>query len=307
MAASGYALKCSRPITSIGIRSPILVSSSRFYSQQSEQQQSPEDELHLNYLDGDQKGIAVISMRRFRYKNAMGKNIIQRLIDSLQELKFQNNIRVTVVRSEVPGVFCAGADLKERLQMTNQEVGLFVAKLRHFVSELHNLPMPTIAAIDGAALGGGLEMALGCDMRVAASSAKIGLVETSLAIIPGAGGTQRLPRIIGPSLAKELIFTSRVLDGWQAKENGVVNHCVEQNNDGDAAYHRAIKLAEEILPQGPIALRMAKAAVNRGIEVEIDAGMRYEEAYYAQIIPTKDRIEGLLAFKEKRRPKYEGH
>ncbi|KAH9492046.1 hypothetical protein Btru_029359 [Bulinus truncatus] len=272
-----------------------------------EQQQSPEDELHLKYLDGEQKGIAVVSMRRFRYKNAMGRNIIQKFIDAMQELKFQNNIRVAVIRSEVRGVFCAGADLKERLQMTNQEVNLFVSKLRYTISELQNLPMPTIAAIDGAALGGGLEMALGCDLRVAASNAKIGLVETSLAIIPGAGGTQRLPRIISPALAKELIFTSRVLDGNQAKEYGVVNHCVEQNNAGDAAYLRALQLAEEILPQGPIALRMAKAAINRGIEVEIEAGMRYEEAYYAQVVPTKDRIEGLVAFREKRRPKYEGH
>ncbi|KAI8771887.1 methylglutaconyl-CoA hydratase mitochondrial [Biomphalaria glabrata] len=269
--------------------------------------QGPEDELHLNYLEGEQKGIAVVSMRRFRYKNAMGKNIIQKFIDAMQELKFQDKVRVAIIRSEVRGVFCAGADLKERLQMTNQEVNLFVSKLRYTISELQNLPMPTIAALDGAALGGGLEMALGCDLRVAASNAKLGLIETSLAIIPGAGGTQRLPRIIGPALAKELIFTSRVLDGNQAKQYGVVNHSVEQNSSGDAAYLRAIELAEEILPQGPIALRMAKAAINRGIEVEIEAGMKYEEAYYAQVVPTKDRIEGLVAFKEKRPPKYEGH
>lgn len=269
--------------------------------------QEPEDEFHVNYLDGERKGIVVFSMRRLRYKNAMGRNIIQRLLDGMNQVKFDTSVRCLIVRSEVPGVFCAGADLKERAEMSNAEVAAFVHKLRYSVSELAALPMPTIAAIDGAALGGGLEMSLACDMRIASKNAKIGLVETSLAIIPGGGGTQRLPRAIGVPKAKELIFTSRVLDGTQACEMGVVNHVVEQNKDGTAAYERSLTLAEEILPQGPIALRMAKLAINQGSEVDIASGLKYEEAYYAQIIPTKDRIEGLQAFKEKRKPKYQGH
>ncbi|KAK7489632.1 hypothetical protein BaRGS_00019027 [Batillaria attramentaria] len=276
-------------------------------SQTTQSQQAPEDEFHVNYLDGDREGIVVFSMRRFRYKNAMGRNLIQRLLDGMNQVKFDSSIRCLIIRSEVPGVFCAGADLKERAEMSNAEVAAFVHKLRFSVSELAALPMPTIAAIDGAALGGGLEMSLACDMRIASSNAKIGLVETSLAIIPGGGGTQRLPRAIGVPRAKELIFTSRVLDGNQACDMGVVNHAVEQNAEGTAAYQRALELAEEILPQGPIALRMAKLAINQGSEVDIASGMKYEEAYYAQIIPTKDRIEGLQAFKEKRRPKYKGH
>lgn len=279
----------------------------RNYSSTTSQEQDPDDEFSLNILDGDREGIAVMSLRRFRYKNAMSRNLIKKFQESMEEVKYNNQIRVVVLRSEVPGVFCAGADLKERLTMTPQEVGAFLSKLRQSVTDFHNLPMPTIAALDGSALGGGLELALACDLRTAASNAKIGLVETGLAIIPGGGGTQRLPRVVGPSVAKELIFTSRVMDGWQALEKGVVNHCVEQNDAGDAAYHRAMELAEEILPNGPIALRMAKAAINRGIEVELDSGMKFEEAYYAQVIPTKDRMEGLLAFKEKRKPKYKGH
>ncbi|RUS70707.1 hypothetical protein EGW08_021527 [Elysia chlorotica] len=179
--------------------------------------------------------------------------------------------------------------------------------LRRAVTDLQNLPMPTIAAIDGAALGGGLEIALGCDMRVAASNAKIGLVETSLAIFPGAGGTQRLPRLVGPSVAKELIFTARRLNGWQALEKGVVNHCVDQNEAGDAAFHRSLELADEILPNGPIGVKMAKLAINHGMEVDIETGMAFEAAYYARVIPTEDRMEGLRAFKEKRKPKFKGH
>ncbi|XP_046580849.1 methylglutaconyl-CoA hydratase, mitochondrial-like isoform X1 [Haliotis rubra] len=266
-----------------------------------------EDEFHLNYLDGDRKGIVVFSMRRFKARNSMGRNIIQMMIDGLEEVKFDTSIRALIIRSEVPGVFCAGADLKERAQMTNAQVAAFVQKLRSTVNDIHNFPVPVIAAIDGAALGGGLEMALGCDLRVASTSAKMGLVETKLAIIPGAGGTQRLPRVLGPALAKELIYTGRVLDGQQAAQIGLVNHCVDQNEAGDAAYLRSLTLAEEILPQGPIALRMAKQAINRGLEVELESGLKFEEAYYAQVIPTKDRIEGLTAFKEKRPPKYQGH
>jgi len=166
--------------------------------------------------------------------------------------------------------------------------------------------MPVIAAIDGHALGGGLEMALACDLRVASATAKMGLVETKLAIIPGAGGTQRLPRIVGPSLAKELIFTARVISGTEASSIGLVNHAVEQNAEGDAAYRRAIDLAREILPNGPVGVKMAKAAVNRGIEVDISSAMAIEEGCYAQVIPTKDRLEGLKAFKEKRKPVYKG-
>ncbi|KAL8622048.1 hypothetical protein ACOMHN_056533 [Nucella lapillus] len=281
----------------------------RFYSSQSQSQevQAPEDELHVNYLEGERKGIVVFSLRRFRYKNAMGRNLIKLFTEGMQRVKFDNSIRCVIMRSEVPGVFCAGADLKERATMSNEEVAAFLHKLRQSVSDLAALPMPTIAAIDGFALGGGLEMALACDMRVASSNAKIGLVETALAIIPGGGGTQRLPRTIGVAKAKELIFTSRALDGEEAERWGVVNHSVPQNAQGTAAYDRALELAEEILPQGPIALRMAKLAINQGSEVDLASGLKYEEAYYAQVIPTKDRTEGLMAFKEKRKPNYKGH
>lgn len=190
--------------------------------------------------------------------------------------------------------------------MSQAEVGLFVSKLRQLMWDLQNLPVPTIAALDGAALGGGLELALACDLRVAASNAKLGLVETKLAIIPGAGGTQNLARIVGPALAKELIFTGRVLDGQQAKDAGLVNDAVVQIKEGTAAYNRALELAEEIVPQGPVALRMAKLAVNRGSEVDLQTGLAIEQMCYAQVIPTKDRLEGLQAFKEKRPPVYIG-
>ncbi|XP_043570077.1 methylglutaconyl-CoA hydratase, mitochondrial isoform X4 [Chiloscyllium plagiosum] len=237
----------------------------------------PGAELRVHHLEAELAGIVVFGINRPQSKNAISKNLVEMMSKAIKEIKCDKNVRTVVLRSEVPGIFCAG-----------------------------NLPMPTIAVLDGAALGGGLEMALACDIRVAATSAKMGLVETKLAIIPGAGGTQRLPRIIGVSLAKELIFSGRVLDGTEAKAIGLVSHVVEQNEAGDAAYHRALSLAREFIPQGPIAVRLAKLAINRGIEVDLKTGLAIEEACYAQVIPTKDRIEGLNAFREKRLPRYTG-
>lgn len=190
--------------------------------------------------------------------------------------------------------------------MRPEEVGPFVAGLRQLLGDLEELPQPTVAALDGAALGGGLEMALACCLRTASSTAKLGLVETGLAIIPGAGGTQRLPRLIGACRAKELIYTSKILDGLQAASYGLVNYAVDQNDNGDAAYLKALELAEQIASQGPIAVRMAKLAINKGMQVDLHSGMAYEESYYSRVIPTKDRIEGLTAFKEKRRPQFKG-
>lgn len=232
--------------------------------------------------------------------------MVSRLSETVTELSHDKSVRVVILRSLVPGVFCAGADLKERARLSPSDVGRFVTSLRQLLTSIEQLPMPVIGAIDGVALGGGLEMALACDIRTAANDVKMGLVETRLAIIPGAGGTQRLPRILSPSLAKELIFTSRVFSGSEAKDMGICNHAVPQNADKDAAYQKALEIAIEILPNGPIGVRMAKKAIDKGIQVDISSGYAIEEACYAQVIPTRDRLEGLKAFSEKRKPNYIG-
>ncbi|XP_064591595.1 methylglutaconyl-CoA hydratase, mitochondrial isoform X2 [Zonotrichia leucophrys gambelii] len=261
------------PPLSGGVAAAALPSAGRSYGSQAKE----EEELRVRYLDDEHKGIVVLGLNRSHAKNALSKNLVKMMSKAVDALKSDKKVRTVVFRSEVPGIFCAA-----------------------------NLPVPTIAAIDGTALGGGLELALACDIRVAASSAKMGLVETKLAIIPGAGGTQRLPRTIGVSLAKELIFSARIVDGEEAKSIGLISHVVEQNEAGDAAYRRALALAREFLPQGPVAMRVAKLAINQGMEVDLVTGLAIEEACYAQTIPTKDRIEGLLAFKEKRPPRYKG-
>ncbi|XP_037094306.1 methylglutaconyl-CoA hydratase, mitochondrial-like [Pollicipes pollicipes] len=263
-------------------------------------------ELSVDYLLGESTGIVAISMNRPAAKNAISRNMLSAMAEAVESVQFDRTVRAVIIRSLVPGAFCAGADLKERARMKPHEVGPFVSRARGLMSQLEALPMPVIAALDGVALGGGLEMALACDLRVAAAPAKLGLVETRLAIIPGAGGTQRLPRLVGAARAKELMFTAEVLDGEQAAAIGLVEHVVPQTEAGDAAYQRAVQLARRIVPNGPVGVRMVKRAVNMGMQTDLATALAIEEACYAQVIPTKDRVEGLTAFKEKRVPNYTG-
>jgi len=271
-------------------------------------QQTPDlsKDLVVERLEGENAGIVVFGINRPKAMNALSKNLVTEMEAAVNAVKFDKSVRVLVLRSHAKGAFCAGADLKERAKMTPDEVGPFVARGREIIGAWEKLPMPVIAALDGVALGGGLEMALACDLRVASSDARMGLTETRLAIIPGGGGTQRLPRVIGPARARELIYTARVLKGQEAADLGLVNHCVEQNSDGDAAYQRSLQLAREILPNGPVGVAMAKVAINKGSEVDLASGLGFEEACYAQVIPTKDRIEALTAFREKRKPVFKG-
>jgi enoyl-CoA hydratase/carnithine racemase len=164
------------------------------------------------------------------------------------------------------------------------------------------IPVPTIAAINGAALGGGFELALACDIRVASSTAVLGLPETTLAIIPGGGGTQRLPRIAGVARAKELIFTGRRISAAEALQYGIVHEVVAP----DELRTRAAAMAARIASNGPVALRAAKEAIARGIELPLEQAILLEHELYRRTIPTKDRLEGLQAFREKRAPVYRG-
>ncbi|XP_059778593.1 enoyl-CoA hydratase domain-containing protein 2, mitochondrial isoform X5 [Balaenoptera ricei] len=263
-------------------------------------------EIQVCALAGPDQGITEILMNRPSACNALGNVFVSELLEALAQLREDRQVRVLIFRSGVKGVFCAGADLKEREQMSEAEVGVFVQRLRGLMNEIAAFPAPTIAAMDGFALGGGLELALACDLRVAASSAVMGLIETTRGLLPGAGGTQRLPRCLGVALAKELIFTGRRLSGAQAQALGLVNHAVAQNEEGNAAYHRARALAQEILPQAPIAVQLGKVAIDRGTEVDIASGMAIEGICYAQNIPTRDRLEGMAAFREKRPPRFVG-
>ncbi|XXG77917.1 hypothetical protein AAC387_Pa08g1970 [Persea americana] len=258
--------------------------------------------VKLEKLDDSDTGIVKVELDRPEVKNAIGKDMLKRLQDTLKSISEDSKANVVMICSLVPKVFCAGADLKERKLMSPSEVHFFVNSLRSTFSYLEALSIPTIAVIEGAALGGGLEMILACDLRICGEHAVFGLPETGLAIIPGAGGTTRLPRIVGKAVAKELIFTGRKIVGKDALLMGLVNHCVPAGE----AYLKALQVAREINEKGPLALRMAKHAINEGLEVKLSSALELEEECYEKLLHTKDRLEGLAAFAEKRKPRYTG-
>ncbi|OQU85731.1 probable enoyl-CoA hydratase 2, mitochondrial isoform X2 [Sorghum bicolor] len=182
--------------------------------------------VRLHKLSAPDTGIVELRLERPEAKNAIGKEMLHGLRSAIQEVVADTAANVVLVASSVPKVFCAGADLKERRLMGPTEVRDFVNSLRSTFSSFEALSIPTIAVVEGVAFGGGLELALSCDLRICGEDAKFSLPETGLAIIPGAGGTQRLPRIVGRSRAKELIFTGRRFDAVEAATMGVVNYCV---------------------------------------------------------------------------------
>ena len=258
-------------------------------------------------LSGIDAGISVLTLSRPSSRNALSRSMLSAFSTAIASANERaasrgGDIRALILTSTVPGVFCAGADLKERATMNPTEVGAFVRALRTSFTALAALPMPTWAAVEGAALGGGLELALCCDARIAGSAATIGLPETSLAIVPGAGGTARLPRLIGAARAKELIFSARRLRADQALDFGIVNQVVTEGG----ALAAAIAAARIVVANGPIAVAAAKAAINAGEGRTMEEAMNAEEVAYATVLPTADRLEGLAAFREKRKPVYKG-
>ncbi|KAI0774046.1 ClpP/crotonase [Fomes fomentarius] len=252
----------------------------------------------------DRPGIVSLLLNRPKAKNAISLRLLKELQERLDTVQFDKNARVLIIRSSTPGSFCAGADLIERATMTKAQVDKFLIDLRRALGTLENLPMPTVAAIDGPALGGGLEMGLACDLRVAGHSVtKIGLPETRLGIIPGAGGTQRLTRLLGVAKAKNLIFTAKTLTAQEALHIGVVDYVSAPES---TAYDRALELAQEISVNAPLALRAAKQAISRVPDVGFESGLDFERASYEPLLHSKDRLEALQAFKEKRSPVFKG-
>ncbi|KAL4471430.1 hypothetical protein ABPG74_008323 [Tetrahymena malaccensis] len=262
-----------------------------------------ERQCTISYLDGKNQGVALVELNNPSKRNALSNKLVADLKEIIHELNSNSNIRVGILRSKTPGMFCAGADLKERLGLSNFQTELLVENLRNTFDALYRVPVPMIAAIDGPALGGGLEMAISCDIRIATKKSLLGLPETALAIIPGAGGTQKLPRLIGVAKAKELIFTAAKLSPQEALELGILNYVEE---DYDSAYNKALTIAELILKNGPIGVRAAKAAINLGSEVDLKTGLEIEKMQYTKVANSEDRIEGLKAFAEKRSPVYKG-
>ncbi|WHY66162.1 enoyl-CoA hydratase-related protein [Neobacillus sp. SuZ13] len=249
-----------------------------------------------------EKHLAVVTINRPEQLNCFDYETLTQLDEIVDKLKLEKDIRVVIITGAGEKAFSAGADLRERRMLSEKEVRRNVNMIRDVFTKIEELPQPTIAAVNGYALGGGLELALVCDFRIAAKEATMGLTEVSWGIIPGAGGTQRLSRLIGTSKAKELILTARKIGAFQAFDLGIINQVVE----GSQLLDTSRELAAEIMKNAPLAVTQAKYAINYGSNVDVKTGLAIESKAYEVIIPTKDRIEALEAFKEKRPPNFKG-
>jgi enoyl-CoA hydratase/carnithine racemase len=249
--------------------------------------------------------VAFVTMNRPEAANALSKALVSALEATFAELagllKQGDDLRA-VVLTGTGTAFCAGADLKERRAMSLEQTWAFLDELNHLANGIAAFPRPVIAAINGAAFGGGLELALACDIRIAADSAEMGLLEVRLGIIPGMGGTQRLSRIASVAAAKELILTGRRVRAQRAYTLGIVSDVVPAENLADAA----AKLADEIAAAGPLAVAAAKRAIDEGIALPLADALAVEAACYQEVLASDDRNEGLAAFAEKRLPEFKG-
>jgi enoyl-CoA hydratase/carnithine racemase len=249
---------------------------------------------------------AFVTLNRPEAANALSKSLVSALASAFAGLEAEiaggGDLRAVVLTGAGGKAFCAGADLKERRAWTLDDTRGFLDQLNAVMNAVAAFPRPVIAAINGVAFGGGLELALACDIRLAADSAEMGLTEVRLGIIPGAGGTQRLARIAGLAVAKELTLTGRRIGAAQARELGLVS----QVAPADGLAETAGRLAREIGAAAPLALAAAKRAIDEGAARSLADGLTIERAHYEQVLITGDRNEGLNAFIAKRAPEFKG-
>lgn len=239
-----------------------------------------------------QDGVGTIRLDR-PPMNALSAQVQQEIRGAAHEATTRADVRAVVVHGG-PKVFAAGADVKEMAAWSYQEMVDRSAALQASFTSVARIPKPTIAAITGYALGGGCELALCCDLRVAGDNARIGQPEILLGIIPGAGGTQRLTRLVGPSRAKELIFTGRFVEAEEAQRIGLVDRVVAP----DDVYAEAFALARQLAEGPAYALRAAKEAIDRGLEVDLESGLEIERVQFAALFATQDREIGMQSFIE---------
>lgn len=246
-------------------------------------------------------GIATIVVNRPEKRNALNLAVRRKLIEILEAVKKDETVRVLIITGAGEKAFIAGADLKELKDWNAIQMLKYIDTYgQKLYTEFERLPIPTIAMINGYCLGGGCELAMACDIRIASPGAKFGLPELRHGVIPGGGGTQRLVRLIGLGRAKELVLTGRFINAKEAERIGLINQIVPKNRIEDYVNN----LAQEIISQGPIAIKMAKIALNEAVQGSLDIGMRIEALSEAICYSTQDKKEGFYAFLEKRKPHF---
>lgn len=246
--------------------------------------------------------VAYVTLDRPGAMNAFNFQLLLELGEVVEGIRIDPTIRAVVFTGSGDWAFSVGADLKERKTLTDALVRRNLNKIGDVFTMIDQLPQPTLAVINGFAFGGGMELALACDFRIAVDSAVMGLTETGLAIIPGAGGTQRLPRIIGEAKALELILTAKRLTADEALDYGLLTKKVP----AEQLQETANAFVDSLLANGPVAVEQAKFAIKQGMNTDLQTGLAIERKAYEMTLPTEDRIEALNAFAEKRKPVFKG-
>jgi len=248
------------------------------------------------------EGVATITLNRPEALNAFSKEVVEEILHALEDIETDEAVRVVVLTGAGEKAFSAGADIKAMVGMTALK-----ARELSFMGEklcvgLENLEKPVIAAINGYALGGGLEVAMSCDLRIAAENAKMGQTEINIGLIPGWGGTQRLTRLVGMTKAKELVFTGRIIDAKTAEQIGIVNMVVP----ADKFRETVGQFAKDLVSKAPVALKVAKALINKGSDIGLESALALEREGFGVVGSSEDLKEGVSAFTEKRKPVFKG-
>lgn len=247
-------------------------------------------------------GIAIVTIDRQEALNAIDENVLDELDVTFSKIEQDHSIRVVIITGGGDKAFVAGGDIAAMRRMSLLEGEKFVYRGQSVLSKIEDSNKVVIAAINGYALGGGTELALACDLRIASEKAQLGLPEVTIGLYPGWGGTQRLVRLVGKGLAKELVFTGERISAQTAKEMGLVNRVVKHEELMD----ESIKFARKILANSPIAVFQSKKAINQGSEISQSNALALEAEAWLVNFSTEDRVEGLSAFLEKRKPDYKG-
>lgn len=246
--------------------------------------------------------IGILYINRPKALNALNVATIQEIGKAIDEVKMDDEIKVLIVTGAGDKAFVAGADITGFMGFSPAQARYYTDEGEHIFRKLDVLPKPVIAAVNGFALGGGCELAMACDIRLASDNALFGLPEVSLGVIPGYGGTQRLPRLIGEGRAKELTFTAGVIDANEAYRVGLVNHVYPAAELLD----QAKKLARKMMKNAPLSVAYAKLAIGQGLQGDLDSGLRIESNFFGLCVASEDMKEGTQAFVEKRKPQFKG-
>ena len=247
-------------------------------------------------------GIATITLNRPEALNALSKEVVEEILRAIEDVRTDEKTRVVVLTGAGEKAFSAGADIKAMAGMTALKARELSSMGEKLCVTLENLEKPVIAAINGYALGGGMEVAMACDLRIASENARMGQTEINIGLIPGWGGTQRLTRLVGITKAKELVFTGRMIDAKTAEQIGLLNMAVPADKFREVVHQLAVDLASK----APVALKVAKALITKGADMSLSAALELEREGFGVVGSTDDLKEGTSAFAEKRKPEFKG-